>query len=483
MANQQRHDDPREQIFDKVSEVVATRLEQVSIDQPEEANQVFGRRSADGSTPIVITPRRTTKANAFALFLGGLMAFTGLFLWQIPVVWDYLAEPIIWSWFGGVTYWPIMLVLILIGVYPLVTMTIPSGVFALMTKHGRYIGIYEAGRHFLPPWYKISYMVTRQSTAYNAPVKNCPTRDNVMVKVDLLLVFHVEEPEAFVYKLGAEKFGDLLGSSAEEAIRGLVRGTTHEKAYELRGKGAGEMIQALNEQFQPFGVVFTSATITNVVLPEELAEALENQTVYESKKQEQVKHQEYELKVLNDREALAREELNKKNERLAADEEAKRDRQKIMKETMEIEAQKKKRISEIEAEEKASVLALQAEGELEAAQKQADSIRIRADAEADAARKIASQRAFELESKRLDLLRGLAANERLIISGNNGDNLIAQITAAARSCDIMGLTALSDRYVPSDDGASAPPEGRVSRTAASGGSPATTAKTGGAGGE
>jgi len=236
-----QENDPQQRLMDSAAEVIATRLKQVSIKDPEDANQVFGRKERDGSTPIVITPRRASKANMFALVLGGLMAFTGLFLSQIPYVKEYLADPIIWSWFGAVTYWPIMVVLLLIGLYPLFAMKIPSGVFALMTRSGRYVGVYEAGRHMLPPWYKIAYMVTRQSTAYNAPVKNCPTADNVMVKVDLLLVFHVEDPEAFVYKLGAEKFGDLLSSSAEEAIRGLVRSTTHDKAYELRGQGAGEM--------------------------------------------------------------------------------------------------------------------------------------------------------------------------------------------------------------------------------------------------
>lgn len=436
--------DARNRIVESATEMIATRLQQVSIDEPEQANQVFGRRGNDGSTPIVITPRRTGKANILALFLGGLMAFTGLFLHAIPVIDEYLAKPIIWTFFGLVTYWPLMLVLLAIGIYPLLTLTIPSGVYALMTCHGRYVGIYQAGRHFLPPWYKIAYMVTRQSTAYNAPIKDCPTADNVMVKVDLLLVFHVEDPEAFVYKLGAEKFGDLLSSAAEEGIRGLVRGITHDRAYELRGQGAGEMISSLNEQFRPFGVTCTSATITNVILPGELAKALENQTIYESKKREQEKHQEYELKKLHDREALAREELNKKNERLAADEEGKRDREIIMKETEEIQAQKQKRLAEIEAEKEAAVAQLKAEGEYQAAQKYADALQIRSEAEGDAADKLARKRGFELEQQRIEVLRALAANGKIIVAGNNGDNLIAQITAAAHSSDLMGISSLAE---------------------------------------
>ena len=68
------------------------------------------------------------------------MAFVGLFLSQVPGF-DVLIGHIVMSGFGLVTYWPIMLLFLFIGLYPLVVVRIPSGVHALMTKHGRYQGI------------------------------------------------------------------------------------------------------------------------------------------------------------------------------------------------------------------------------------------------------------------------------------------------------------------------------------------------------
>jgi len=420
-----------------LTEALTTKLTQVTVTDLEDANQVFGAKDGSGGTPIVITPKRSSKTNILALVIGLVMAFVGLFLSQIPGV-KAVIGALMFSGFGIVTYWPTMMLFLVIGIYPLIVLQIPSGVFALMTKHGKYIGIYEAGRHFLAPWYRVAYMVTRQSTAYNAPVKNCPTADNVMVKVDLLLVFHINDPEKFVYKLGAEKFGDLLASSAEEGIRSLVRGTTHNKAYELRGKGASEMISSLNENFSHFGVIFSAATITNVVLPEGLAEALENQTVFEAKKQEQQKHQEYEMKVLNDKEALSREELNKKNERLSADEEAKKERQFIMKETAEIEFLKKKRLAEIDAEQRANVMEIEAQGLKKAAKLEGEALLEKAYAEEKAAGKLHSIRQLELEKLKVSTLKAVAENGKIVISGNNGDNLIAQILA---STNAHGLSA------------------------------------------
>lgn len=427
----------------QLADAVATRLTQESASDLESANQIFGTKNLEGATPIVITPNRTGKANVLALGLGFCMAFTGLFLSQIPGV-KRVIEPMIFSGFGMAAYWLPMLLMFVVGLHPLVVLKIPSGVFALMTKYGKYVGVYQAGRHLLPPWFKVAYMVTRQSTAYNAPVKDCPTADNVMVKVDLLLVFNVEDPEKFVYKLGAEKFGDLLASTAEEAIRSLVRGINHNHAYELRGKGAGEMIGSLNEIFSTFGVVFTSASITNVVLPPDLASALENQTVFDAKKREQEKQQEYQMKVLNDKEALARAELNKKNERLSADETANKERQLIMKESAEVSSLKEKRLAEIKAEQGANVLQIQAKARLRAAEIDAQALQARAQAEGSVAADLDAVRAHELELERLRVLQALAANGKVVISGNNGDNLIAQITASGQSRDIMGLAAAGD---------------------------------------
>lgn len=75
----------------------------------------------------------------------------------------------------------------------------------------------------------VAYIVTQQSCTYNAPVKSCPTKDNVMVDCELTIVFSIgpspEDVKAFVYNLGAVKFNDFLSAEIEEAIRQLVRAT------------------------------------------------------------------------------------------------------------------------------------------------------------------------------------------------------------------------------------------------------------------
>jgi len=119
-------------------------------------------------------------------------------------------------------------------------------------------------------------MVTRQSCTYNYPVSYCPTKDNVMVKVDITLVFRIDNAQNFVYKLGATKFDDMLQGVAEEAIRSTVRSYEHTSIYELRGSTTREhLLDVLNKKFKIFGVIFTDASITSVELPPDLATTLQ----------------------------------------------------------------------------------------------------------------------------------------------------------------------------------------------------------------
>ena len=91
---------------------------------------------------------------------------------------------------------------------------IPSGVNTIVHicgDDGYPDGMAPPGIQMCKPWYNhVAYMVTQQSCTYNAPVKSCPTKDNVMVDCELTLVFAIGpdpvDVKNFVYNLGALKF-------------------------------------------------------------------------------------------------------------------------------------------------------------------------------------------------------------------------------------------------------------------------------------
>jgi len=110
-----------------------------------------------------------------------------------------------------------------------------------------------------------------------------------MIHADITLVFQIIDAVKFVYELGAVKFDWLLEAATEERIRALIRGTQHDHIYELRGSRAIKLLKELNEKFEPFGVHFSDATITNVYLPQTLADTLQKETTFDSQQKNRIK--------------------------------------------------------------------------------------------------------------------------------------------------------------------------------------------------
>ena len=56
------------------------------------------------------------------------------------------------------------------------SIVIPKGFVGLVNRHGRYVGKWEAGFKWAPPWVTISHLVPTQYVVYDTPVKECPTQ-------------------------------------------------------------------------------------------------------------------------------------------------------------------------------------------------------------------------------------------------------------------------------------------------------------------
>jgi regulator of protease activity HflC (stomatin/prohibitin superfamily) len=336
--------------------------------------------------------------------------------------------------------------------------------FAMLYKWGRFERMVEPGLHVLPPWYKVKYVVTKQVVVFDTPVKDCPTKDNVMVSIDILLVFRITDAKSFVDKLGPEKLDEYLRASQEEAVRGLVRSVSYKEVYTLSGRSTDDMVRSINAKLEEFGVKILSVTITDVRLPVEMAKALENATTMQMLQREHMMRQKYEMLVINNRSALERKEEELKYDRIAADKESEKIRAEVNKELDRIESARQVQVSQIKADQDAKVAEIKAQGDLVAARCQAEKetyvqeLRSKTDAEiaaleeeknsyvekttskarlseatfraqaaefdaqveAESTTKVRSKREFELQKKRLAILQAIAENEGTFITGDSG---------------------------------------------------------------
>lgn len=72
-------------------------------------------------------------------------------------------------------------------------------------------------------------------------------------------------------------------------------------------------------QFKEFGVLFVSTTVTNVSLPADLSQCLEEASKIDSQLQEATRSQEFKMKQMNDQADLELKEITLQNERQDAD--------------------------------------------------------------------------------------------------------------------------------------------------------------------
>ena len=171
-------------------------------------------------------------------------------------------------------------------------LSVPSGYHLVFQKwnanytlgkdnHGNDIPFKKEGLICCWPWYKrISHIVTRKAVRFNAPVANCPTKDNVLVDIDVSFNFQIFDAQKFVMLMGAGRFQELLRVETEEAIRTLVytrkiltiRDTTTEDQH------TKSIQQALNRSVNAYGVKITQIRIVRVGLPDKLQSELTEQT-------------------------------------------------------------------------------------------------------------------------------------------------------------------------------------------------------------
>eukprot|EP00815_Leptocylindrus_aporus_P006119 CAMPEP_0116062486 /NCGR_PEP_ID=MMETSP0322-20121206/7788_1 /TAXON_ID=163516 /ORGANISM="Leptocylindrus danicus var. apora, Strain B651" /LENGTH=432 /DNA_ID=CAMNT_0003547803 /DNA_START=127 /DNA_END=1425 /DNA_ORIENTATION=+ len=351
--------------------------------------------------------------------------------------------------------------------------SVPSGPYVLWTKWGRDMGALEPGvRWIWPFWKKISHIVSASTITYLAPSSGCPTADNVPVDVDVSLTFKigpdVEAARLFVYRLGAHRFDEMLSAECEEAIRGLVYSVTHDRVNDLKEEFAIDMKAVLNEKFARYGVQILFVKVTDVKLPMELMDRLESTTAFKTKMGETEKTHENKVQILRDKAILDIETIRKTNGRMVQEIQAEKERYEIERKEMEsvargeakVEIAKQTRLAEvklktaqaneviakiraneraeslirsteiacqnkkIKAEKDALVMIRKSEAVLQVAEWESKAMIASEKAELDGAKALKEKRSYELEWKRLAILKKVAGHGRKFITDKEGEDLL-----------------------------------------------------------
>jgi len=358
-------------------------------------------------------------------------------------------------------------------------LTIPAGCACIVERNGVKLGEWAPGRHKADWRHRVAFVVTQHTCTYNYTVPDCATRDDVMARVDLTLVFNIDNATTFVYKIGATHFNEMLKAVAEEALRGLVRSIDHTSIYELRSSAADQLLSVLNRSFKEFGVLFVNTTVTNVSLPADLSQCLEEASKIDSQIHEATRSQEFKLKEMNDKAELEMKEITLQNEREDANLIATRERlaiekdakvaetvaateRAIVKERQTAESSKvkaqaslrdeqtrartevEKLLQKAEQDGKKQRLDMEkwansqlviAEAELQQATSDAKILKMEADSESAAVAELRSKREYELQLEALKAIESLAASGKIVLAGKSGQQLLDALVSGTPMLD------------------------------------------------
>lgn len=208
---------------------------------------------------------------------------------------------------------------------------VPQRSAYVVERLGKYSKTLEAGFHILIPFIdKVAYRHTLKEEVIDVPRQMCVTKDNIQVVVDGVVYLQVMDAHAASYGINDYRYA--ATQLAQTTLRSVIGKIELDKTFEERDSINQQVVQALDEAAQPWGVKVLRYEIADIELPATIQDALEKQmraererravvaesegerqakiNVSEGARQEVINHSEAEkMRQINEAEGRAREIL------------------------------------------------------------------------------------------------------------------------------------------------------------------------------
>jgi regulator of protease activity HflC (stomatin/prohibitin superfamily) len=268
----------------------------------DEAGEAFSVPDATGRLPIVVLPEQPFRIRNEFVIAGAIAIVVGIILDL-----DLVART------GLVA---IGILSVFLGVFQSFLVAVPEGARALLLKSGKYDRTIGAGRHVVPPWIIVSHLVTVREIPFGALVVGIPTSDDVRVDVDLLLTFTITAPDRFVFAISAPDFDQVCQAAAADALRVLVRAKPAEAMLDLTAVDTDRLRAVIGEAIAPYGAEVQRVVVTRVRPPDEFMASREARRLAAARRDEQTEQFKLEERLQADRDALKRQRIAAKRERI-----------------------------------------------------------------------------------------------------------------------------------------------------------------------
>ena len=169
--------------------------------------------------------------------------------------------------------------LLALGVVVLLFMVIrivPQREIYVVERLGKYQSSMDAGLHFLMPFIdRVAYKHSQKEIVRDVPRQSCITKDNIEVSIDGVMYLQVVDPKAASY--GVDDYVMAAQQLAQTTLRSVIGKIDLDKTFEERGEINMEVVRAVDEAAQPWGVKVLRYEVADINLPVSIKDAMEKQ--------------------------------------------------------------------------------------------------------------------------------------------------------------------------------------------------------------
>jgi regulator of protease activity HflC (stomatin/prohibitin superfamily) len=157
----------------------------------------------------------------------------------------------------------------------------------VVERLGKYRGTLQAGFHILIPFFdRISYRRSLKEEPIDIEAQTCITADNVTLEVDGILYIQVIDTKKSAY--GIDNFHFAAAQLAQTSLRSAIGKIDLDKTFEARETLNGQVVMALDEAAENWGVKVLRYEIKDIQPPRTVLEAMEKQMKAEREKRAEI---------------------------------------------------------------------------------------------------------------------------------------------------------------------------------------------------
>jgi len=180
----------------------------------------------------------------------------------------------------------VLFVAFVIFVFKAVTV-VPQQSAYILERLGRYHGTLTPGLNIIIPFIdRIAYKHNLREIPLDVPSQVCITRDNTQLKVDGILYFQVTDPQLASY--GSSNYVVAISQLAQTTLRSVIGKMELDKTFEERDEINRSVVAALDEAAISWGVKVLRYEIKDLVPPQEILHAMQQQITAEREKRARI---------------------------------------------------------------------------------------------------------------------------------------------------------------------------------------------------